>query len=202
MRHTEKRLSYGRSYLVYYLWFSHRGNLLATEGWSSHRRLRADPRGSLFLFVYFRTRVKIILGSCEEEQGEELLIKHRRERSGRLRARISISLVCTSSRGTPDLPGLAGPRSGPHGRPRPRPHARDGAPIVATPRRTPTTTAATIEDAAVKTNSGQSPAAWDLPIKTATDEEHEPRRRRLRAGFACRRPPATARGRRGWLSYG
>ena len=49
--------------------------------------------------MYFRTQVKIVLGGYEEEQGDEVLIEYRRERSGRLRARISVSLVRASSSG-------------------------------------------------------------------------------------------------------
>ena len=94
----KKRPSFGRPYLVYHLWFFYRENLLATEGWSSHQHLRADPRGSLFLFVHFHTRVKIVLGGCKEDQGDEPPIKYRRERSGHLRAQISISLVRATSR--------------------------------------------------------------------------------------------------------
>ncbi|EMS51439.1 Coleoptile phototropism protein 1 [Triticum urartu] len=39
----------------------------------------------------------------------------------------------------------------------------------------------------------------DLHIKRAADEEHEAHRRRIRAGFACRRSPTAARGWMGWV---
>ncbi|KAI5008216.1 hypothetical protein ZWY2020_009264 [Hordeum vulgare] len=76
-------------------------------------------------------------------------------------------------------------------RPQRRAHRRDQ--IL---RHTPETSSTASQDVAPETSADQPLITRRIPNPRASGSQRAPRRRRLRAGFTCRRPPATARGRK------